>query len=167
MSTEKSNLEVRQMMEVRGPSDIMRMRKIRNACRPFMTGNNQKIGLWEQLRWWRDTYIPGRKAGTHYGFLLWVGDKAVGYGLITFRDYGIKGYWVSGGLLDEARGQGHGEFLFTHLSQTIYYTLDHAHAYLAVQRTNERAQKLYQKIGYQQIAHTDRTLVMEFPGVKE
>lgn len=133
-------------------SDALDMRRIRNRVASFMTHNNGQIDPVEQLVWWLKTYIPGTKKGELFGYVQTVPGTfkqppaRVGYGLISLRE---EHWWVSGGIIDEWRGQGLGEELFRVLTNTIHHHCK-ADAWLDVLATNERAIALYRKLGYEQ-----------------
>lgn len=91
--------------------DAMRLRRIRNACSIFMTGDNRQIDIFEQIRWW------GSEARKRNAIWLFEppgeeGWGAVGFGLFRMED---TRWWATLGLLPEWRGQGHGVGIYRHL----------------------------------------------------
>lgn len=157
MSSTTSTVSVR---EVQGIRDILKMRWVRNHVSHWMTHDTSKKSISDQVRWYYGVYLPGRRAGTMYGFLVECGDEVIGYGLITQRN---ALWWVSGGLIGTARGHGHGEFLFQTLTHFAYYTLDQPYVYLDV-LANNPARKLYEKLGYREIGTEGDMVLMAFPG---
>lgn len=91
--------------------DAMRLRRIRNECAAWMTGDNRQIDEFEQIRWWASE-VRQRNA-------IWLyeppGDEgwgACGFGLFRMED---GRWWATLGLLPEWRGQGHGVGIYRHL----------------------------------------------------
>lgn len=130
------------IIPVGGLMDAMRMRAIRNSVREFMTRDTSHISLVRQIQWFRRAYLPAARDGAARGYLLWLGSKAVGYGLIR-RD---RVWWVSGGLLPSARGQGLGRLLFKFL--TAAAQARGRRAWLEVRENNTFAVELYRSLGY-------------------
>lgn len=147
------------MIAVDGLMDALRMRNIRNEVRNYMTHNTDRIGLFEQLKWFEETYKPAEARGEMQGFLLWHEQEPVGYGLITLRE---DQYWVSGGLTAASRGLGLGEYLFTYLTRYARFRLDAPEVWLDVRADNERARRLYEKIGYKPVEETEELIVMRY-----
>lgn len=136
------NISVR---SVETHSDAIQMAWVRNQVRQFMTHDTHFILPEEQERWFEGTYKPARERHEMVGFLMHDGALPVGYGLISQRE---GAFWVSGGLIPDARGQGHGERLFSFLTAYTVGLLDHPEVMLDVLETNKPARELYEKIGY-------------------
>ncbi len=118
--------------------DCERMRKVRNACREFMTNDNSEISHERQKDWFknldRNFVIP---------FLVETKEEApsiVGFGIIRFKN---DRYWLTGGLLPEHRGKGFGEQLFRLLIDETSLPV-----WLEVLEDNLPAMKLYHKLGF-------------------
>jgi RimJ/RimL family protein N-acetyltransferase len=134
------------------------MADIRNEVRHFMTHNTAEIMPAEQAEWYRNTYLPARDHGELFGYLVHGdGPLPIGYGLISKRD---GRWWVSGGLKEEARGQGAGYFLFEQMTMMIHEDLRSEEAWLDVLNSNEGARRLYEKLGYTAVMADDRLTVM-------
>lgn len=132
--------------------DAMRMRAIRNTCRRYMTYDTSRIGVFRQAVWYYRTYRRGRAARTLFGYLLWDGGRAVGYGLVS-RARGR--WWVTGGLVPGARGRGLGKRLFAFLTVAAIVRSGCGESWLNVFESNLRARKLYEGIGYEYVENED------------
>ena len=146
------------LREMGSASEAFDMMDIRNEVREFMTHNTAEIMPAQQAEWYRETYLPARERGELFGYLVYGEEpQAIGYGLISKRD---GRWWVSGGLKEEARGQGAGYFLFNEMTQMIHEDLRSEEAWLDVLRANEGALRLYRKLGYAAVMDTERLIVM-------
>jgi len=142
---------------VASDEDIETMRCIRNLCRQFMTRHRNEITQAEQLRWWQHL-----DHGQVRCYLFDYEGIAIGYGLIKMERLSPCGeeiVWLTGGLLPAYRGKGLGEQLFR---QLIY--LSSRRPWLEVRRENERARKLYEKLGFHVMEVTDEVLTMALAG---
>jgi ribosomal protein S18 acetylase RimI-like enzyme len=137
--------------------DAQAMAHIRNEVRDFMTHDTSEIDPDRQLAWYFTEYLKAQSRNEMLGYLATIEEKPVGYGLITKRS---NRYWVSGGLLPEAQGQGHGETLFGFMTDIITDGFV-VPANLDVLRSNERAINLYRKLGYKAVGGDERLIVME------
>jgi RimJ/RimL family protein N-acetyltransferase len=142
---------------IKSPDEALEMSACRNQVRTFMTHNDAEILPEQQLEWYRDTYIPSHEAGELYGFVVRDGIDPIGYGLISLRD---EKWWVSGGLIADARGKGAGHFLFEQMTLIAHEDLHADEVWLDVLRGNERAINLYRKLGYVAVEDTADLLVM-------
>lgn len=145
------------LREMESASQAFEMMDIRNEVREFMTHNTAEIMPAQQAEWYRETYLPAREKGELFGYLVKSEDQTIGYGLISKRD---GRWWVSGGLKEEARGQGAGYFLFEQMTLMIHEDLRSEEAWLDVLNTNEGAKRLYEKLGYTAVVASDRLTVM-------
>jgi RimJ/RimL family protein N-acetyltransferase len=145
------------LAELSSPDDALEMSACRNQVRSFMTHNQAEILPEQQLQWYRDTYIPSHEADELFGYVVRDGIDPIGYGLISLRD---QKWWVSGGLLAEARGKGAGRFLFEQMTLIAHEDLGADEVWLDVLRGNERAQNLYRSLGYRAVKDTAEMIVM-------
>jgi GNAT superfamily N-acetyltransferase len=146
----------RRMHPVNGPLDVLQMRSVRNQVAPFMTNNQQKIGLIQQLHWYREVY---RKEYPHslQAWLLKSHGMTIGYGIISYR-YGK--WWLSGGLLAAYRGLGNGHYLFSQLTSIAATRSDDSRVWLEVWESNLSARRLYEKIGFGIVHREGKKLIM-------
>lgn len=145
------------LAELSSPDDALEMSAMRNQVRTFMTHNQAEILPEQQLEWYRDVYIPSHEADELFGYVVRDGIDPIGYGLISLRD---EKWWVSGGLIADARGKGAGRFLFEQMTLITHEDLGADEVWLDVLRGNERAQKLYRSLGYQAVRDTAEMIVM-------
>lgn len=152
------------LAEIRNHDDAAEMMKARNSVRQYMTHNQNEITESEQREWFAEYYIPARWRRQAIGFLAVKDEATIGYGLITQRN---DRYWVSGGLVPEARGQGNGRELFGHLTTTVHGYLESDECWLDVLNTNDRAINLYKSLGYQAVESDQRLTLMVHQQFKE
>lgn len=146
------------LSEIKSPDDALEMAACRNQVRTFLTHNRDEILPHQQLMWYWDEYLPRRAARELIGYVVRNEDRdPLGYGLISERE---GRYWVSGGLLADARGKGAGETLFAGMTDTIHDELGEEAAWLDVARGNEPALNLYRKLGYRAVSDTAELIVM-------
>lgn len=139
-----------------GLFDALKMRKIRNTCREFMTRDRSEIGVLRQVRWWLT-----RDMDEFHPFLLETIEpprQTIGYGLL--RVDGGQGL-LTGGLLPEWRGKGHGRFLFKRMTGVAEgLGLQPA---LEVLTDNTRARLLYESLGFVEVSTEHGICTMELP----
>ena len=123
------------------------LRYIRNSCASYMTRHCDIISIEQQQLWWKTI-----NRDTWQIYLYWYGNMAVGFGVLRLED---GKYWVTGGLLENARGHGLGRELFTHL---INFVKDDI--WLEVLETNTIAHKLYMKLGFVETGRKDGVITM-------
>lgn len=132
-----------------GPLDALRMRAVRNAVRANMTRDVRHIGVVRQLRWWWTRYRRWAREDAFRAWLVWQAGRCVGYGIV--RAEGSR-WWVTGGLLPEARGKGLGQALFRFLTIEAAARSealgDPTEAWLEVLADNAPAVRLYERLGY-------------------
>jgi len=145
------------LAEIQTLDHAQEMRACRNQVRNFMTHNTAEILPEEQVKWFEETYLPARKAKDLFGYVVRDGEEPLGYGLISKRD---GRWWVSGGLVADARGKGAGFYLFHEMTQMIHEDLRSEEAWLDVLNENEAARGLYEKLGYVAVSSTDLLTVM-------
>lgn len=143
-----------QFEEVYSREQAMKMRDIRNQLASFMTHNSEEISIEKQLLWFATRYRPLRRKGLMTAYLVReddltelsygvVSSEYIGYGLIQDKD-GRK--WLTGGLIESARGKGYGQKLFEFLRDEVGKPV-----YLDVRKTNTHAYELYKKLGFRDI----------------
>lgn len=119
--------------------DSLKMARIRNTGREYMTNDRSKIGPFRQWLWFYGTYLAVN-GFTINAYLLSSGNEDVGYGLIRLKN---RKWWVTGVIHPRYRGEGYGQLLFHFLTQTAPKPV-----FLEVLKTNEVAISLYTKLGY-------------------
>ncbi len=137
----------------------LKMRRIRNEIRGYMTHDTSHIGIIRQLGWYCGTYMAWRKRGLIWGYLLRRDGKGVGYGLVR-KDLFTPRWWITGGILAAYRGLGLGRSLFEFLTWQAMHL--GGEAWLDVRTTNTRAIKLYRDIGYSEVSTDGLVYVMKF-----
>lgn len=132
------------------------LRLIRNQCREYMTRNTEIITQEQQKAWFKTAYDK------YDLFLVY----AIEYGAsVTFAGYGVihknlSESLVTGGLLPEYRNRGLGHDLFKFLTDTsVKRKLP---VKLEVLKSNQRAFKVYEKLGYTVYDETDKIFKMEY-----
>lgn len=128
--------------------DVERLRIVRNACRWYMTRDREEITAEQQAHWWRqlDKEVVNP-------CLLWTSDEWIGYGLIRLEQHRA---WLSGGLLPNWRGRGHGRCLFRELIQ-----LAASECWLEVREDNLPAMTLYKSLGFHAVAQAGIVVTMK------
>jgi ribosomal protein S18 acetylase RimI-like enzyme len=134
--------------------DIQMLRLIRNNCRLYMTNNQEMISRQQQIDWYKNLNTDEYKV-----FLFKVPHEGIyhpiGYGIVKLDSGSAV---LTGGIIRGYRGFGYGEVLFKELvSQGLQYRKC---VRLDVLRSNSRALKLYQKLGFV-ITDGDDVLHME------
>lgn len=142
MTTQLSNTNI-QFEEVTEMNQAQEMRVIRNEVASFMTHNIDLIDHRSQALWFSRSYRPARKKGLMKAYLVKEGENYIGYGLIQTKD---NRKWLTGGLIESARGKGYGQKLFEFLRDEVGKPV-----YLDVRNTNTHAYELYKKIGFKDI----------------
>lgn len=138
---------------VQSEEEVESLRRIRNACRLFMTNSQAFIEPQAQRDWF------GRLPASMRVYLLFVDEEAVGYGLLKQEG---NNEWITGAVMPSHRGRGHGEYLFCQLIErcVLYPSIE-------VLRSNFRAQKLYHKLGFMDVGYREGTcgevMVMRMP----
>lgn len=117
--------------------DFLRIRKVRNECRTFLTNDTSYISVIRQVKFWMN--MANNKDIDVYYFEV---DKEVlGYGLIKTDG---KKKWITGGIKTAYRGLGLGRDLFQRL---IYFSLP-SEVWLEVMDWNTNALSLYRSLGF-------------------
>jgi GNAT superfamily N-acetyltransferase len=126
------------------------MRIIRNDCRLFMTNNQNPISQKQQEEWFLnkpETIIP---------FILYEGIEPIGYAIIKIDGNDAI---LTGGLIESARGLGHGKKLFQMLIDKSKEM--NKNPKLEVLKTNNRAIKTYKNLGFKIKDNNDFVFFME------
>jgi GNAT superfamily N-acetyltransferase len=88
------------------PEDVETLRRLRNECRAWMTGNTAEITPEQQAAWWPD------HVGTAWLYAL--NGRTVGFAYV--RPNEEEDIWVSLGVTKDARGRGHGTAIYRHVA---------------------------------------------------
>jgi ribosomal protein S18 acetylase RimI-like enzyme len=125
--------------------DVETMRQIRNSCKEYMTRNSNEISTEQQKKWF-DSLDPSQ----YKPFIFKRDENNVGYGLLYFDSDDI---FLTGGLLPDYRNFGYGKILFSCL-------IDKSNDYnrpikLEVLKTNIRAVKTYESLGFKLYSEND------------
>ena len=142
---------------VTSDSDVETLRVIRNSCRNFMTRQTHEIDKDSQMMWWqkldKTTNFPYLLYKAEYGVIVY----PIGYGYVRFENGEVL---LTGGLMPEERGKGHGKRLFQLMidSSKRY----NAPIKLEVLNTNTNAFEMYKKLGFEVISSDDRITKMEY-----
>lgn len=153
------------MLPVVTLSDAMKLRRIRNEARQFMTRDQKPISRFKQWRWHRT-----QSGNSMWAYLLCT-PEPVGYGLLRCDNKFVSPtgdadwsgrHWVSGAVLAERRGVGFGRRIFEFMTAV---GLEHAEQcihrrqlWLEVWQSNTRARHLYESLGYREVGRTDPAL---------
>lgn len=137
-----------------GSAEVEQLRVIRNECREFMTRSTDFITADMQAKWW------SWKSYLVEAFLFSLDDVTVGYGLMSGNPAGHPaGHGaLSGGLLPDYRGLGHGKELFQHLISAAHKSGQGP--WLEVRETNVPAHKLYTSLGFVETYRKDGIISM-------
>ena len=133
-------------------------REIRNSVREFMTNNRDSITKSEQIAWYNTLDHSRFRL-----FLFEAGRVPIGYGIINtaYTPYPM----LTGAILKSYQGLGFGRELFSGLLNITNQQYEQRAA-LDVLRTNERAIKFYQSLGFIEEASSDDTVFMMYSGQK-
>lgn len=134
------------------------VRRIRNACRLYMTRDISYISEDQQEAWFSQlnddiklflmnvTVYPGVAYYTvGFGYVVRSGDEA----------------YLTGGLMEQYRGLGYGKKLFLHLLETAK-SFNTKRITLEVLNTNVVAERLYKSIGFLPYYKDERITKMEY-----
>jgi ribosomal protein S18 acetylase RimI-like enzyme len=128
---------------------VEHVRQIRNTCREFMTRDRSEISEQRQLQWWVN------RTESFQLFLFCFGTREIGYGMIR-QDPAPGRQWLSGGLAPGWRGLGLGDVLFRLLAR-----IAEPPCHLEVLVSNERARKIYERIGFNEVGREGEVVTME------
>ncbi len=134
-------METYDLSPIKSLSDSLKVRKIRNECRSFMTNDQSEIGILKQISWYLKIYGSKNKTGEITCYLFRSNGQILGYGLI--RKVSNKS-WITGGLLKSERGKGFGKILFDSLIGEV----PSSEVWLEVLASNAPARKIYEELGF-------------------
>lgn len=134
---------------VRTREQVEKLRRVRNACRSFMTRDQSWISPVRQEEWWTER---DRRAVKVFLYRSGASRTVVGYGLLRKSQ---RKTWLSGGLLARFRGKGLGRALFLHLCAEAGGA-----THLEVLRSNVRARKTYASLGFVVVRRRRDLIVM-------
>lgn len=131
------------------------LRVIRNQCKDFMTRSTDEITPEQQQEWFKTAF---KKYELYIAYAIEHGVCIVdaGYGLIHLND---GEYLLSGGLVPGYRDKGLGSVLFKFLVDNCNKQQP---IRLEVLKSNTRAFKVYEKLGFKTYSETDRIYLMEY-----
>lgn len=143
--------------DIKSLSDAQVLRRIRNECKDFMTRSTEYITEEKQAEWFNKLDRNNIKL-----YLMWIAHHGVAFEVIGFgyckKDENET--YLTGGLKEELRGKGYGKLLFSHLlTQAKSFN---APITLEVLKTNERAKRLYESLGFSELSSDDRVIKMEY-----
>jgi ribosomal protein S18 acetylase RimI-like enzyme len=138
--------------------DAVYISQVRNSGREYMTHDSRLITQGEQNEWYQKTYLPENAAGNMFAFCGFEQGDPVAYGMVKRGDDG--NFWLTGVVVPDAQGKGYGKELFQFLTD---YALSKADkVMLDVLKSNDKAQGLYKKLGYQAVGKpAGEVIVME------
>ena len=119
------------------------LRRLRNECAEWMTGNTSQITPAQQSEFFRARIATGQAEG----FIMYVGGESVAYGVLFWDEQGRA--WSSTGVKASARGQGLGRAVTVENARR-------AHAkgvpiWAEVRADNAGQQKICRTVGYQPV----------------
>ena len=137
------------------PAEAEILRTIRNECRTFMTRNTDEISPEQQQEWFKTAF---KKYELYIAYAVESGACVVnaGYGLIHVNS---DEYLLTGGLLPDYRDKGLGSTLFKFLVDNCNKQLP---IRLEVLKSNIRAFKTYEKLGFKTTGESDTLYYMEY-----
>ncbi len=137
------------------PSEAEILRVIRNECRMFMTRSTDSISPEQQQHWFKTAF---KKYEVYIAYAMEYGACVVdaGYGLIHLNE---GEYLLTGGLLPDYRDKGLGSQLFKFLIDNCNKQLP---IRLEVLKSNTRALKTYEKLGFVIDGDDGKIFTMEY-----
>lgn len=131
------------------------LRTIRNKCSSFMTRNTDEITPEQQREWFKTAY---KKYELYIAYNVEYGAVVIdaGFGVIHLEP---NQYLLTGGLIPEYRDKGLGQTLFKFLVDNCNKQQP---IRLEVLKTNLRAFKVYEKLGFHIIGENEKIYTMEY-----
>lgn len=136
-------------------SEAEMLRVIRNQCKDFMTRSTDYITPEQQQEWFKTAY---KKYELYIVYAVEYGAVIIdaGFGVIHLND---NEYLLTGGLVPEYRDKGLGSTLFKFLVDNCNKQQP---IRLEVLKSNTRAFKTYEKLGFTITGEDDRLYFMEY-----
>jgi len=145
------------LTEIDSEFKLENLRIIRNECREYMTRYNDEISKQQQRQWFdsldKTKIFPYLFLENYYGACL----TFIGYGMIQLEN-GVSS--LSAGLSKNNQGMGLGKILFENLIEKSK-EMNCASIELEVLKTNIRAYKLYEKLGFKVANENDNIYHMK------
>ncbi len=137
------------------PAEAEILRTIRNDCKDFMTRSTDHITPEQQAEWFKTAF---KKYELYIAYYIEHGVIAVnaGFGVIHLED---EQYLLTGGLTPDYRDKGLGAPLFKFLVDNCNKQLP---IRLEVLKTNTRAFKTYEKLGFVVTDENEKIYTMEY-----
>ena len=156
-------MEVLDVLPVETLWQALRMRKLRNQCRQFMTQDTSKISLIRQIRWFYNVYLVKKNNGEMIAYLGYMKKKPVAYGII--RDLKTRPT-ASIGVAKKYRGHGIGKTLFRFLTDEasrgdMSRRIGDKTVFLEVREENKKALHMYCSLGYVEKARNNGIIFMQ------
>jgi ribosomal protein S18 acetylase RimI-like enzyme len=131
------------------------LRTIRNDCKDFMTRSTDYITPEQQAEWFKTAY---KKYELYIAYAIEHGVVAVnaGFGVIHLEN---DQYLLTGGLTPDYRDKGLGTQLFKFLIDNCNKQLP---IRLEVLKTNTRAFKTYERLGFVTTGENEKIFTMEY-----
>lgn len=131
------------------------LRTIRNECRGYMTRSTEYISEEVQQQWFKTAH---KKYELYIAYAMEYGCAIVtaGFGVIHKND---DDFMLTGGLLQDYRDKGLGKPLFKFLIDQCHKSTP---IRLEVLKTNIRAYKTYESLGFKTISEKDKIFIMEY-----
>ena len=131
------------------------LRTIRNDCKDFMTRSTDYITSEQQAEWFKTAY---KKYELYIAYAIEHGVVVVnaGFGVIHLED---DQYLLTGGLTPDYRDKGLGTPLFKFLIDNCNKQLT---IRLEVLKTNTRAFKTYERLGFVITSENEKIFTMEY-----
>jgi ribosomal protein S18 acetylase RimI-like enzyme len=145
------------LSSVSNTRDVETVRSHRNACREFMTRNNDYISAEQQSAWYfsldKETNRLFLLNKIYHGAVV----EDIGYGYIRVENDEVL---LTGGITSNERGKGYGYFLFNRL--VMFSEKYELPIRLEVLKTNAAGIATYKKVGFEVISEDERIYKMEY-----
>lgn len=126
------------------------LRTLRNSCREYMTRSRDEILPEQQKEWFNslsDNLIP---------YVYIIDSKPSGYGIIVYQN---DCAFLTAALEENIRGQGFGRKIFSDLIDIAKQKVNKI--CLEVLKSNTRARKLYESLGFVEVNRNDIVIFLE------
>lgn len=137
------------------PAEAENLRVIRNQCREYMTRSTDFITPAQQEEWFKTAF---RKYDLYIAYAIEHGVCIVdaGFGVVHKNE---DEFLLTGGLVPEYRDKGLGKLIFKFLVDQCHKSLP---IRLEVLKTNTRAIKTYEGLGFKVTGVSDKLYLMEY-----